>query len=105
PEPAWPRSPTMAAWLSGSSINPKPVQQPVSQSVMICMVSTRPEGSHSWRSSSAVAVRARVALEICTEDSLGGGDTRSRGHLHSMRQQYRGEEAASHTTRIRGEVL
>ena len=38
-----------AAWVSGLSTNPKPLERPVSRSVMIWIFSTAPYDSKSWR--------------------------------------------------------
>src|SRR5215510_261954 len=42
---------TLAAWLSGISTNPKPLERPVSRSVITLILSTAPYCSKSWRRS------------------------------------------------------
>src|SRR6266487_7025029 len=52
PSSSVPLSPWMAAvaaWLSGISTNPKPLERPVSRSVITLILSTTPYGSQSWR--------------------------------------------------------
>src|SRR5215813_7392447 len=63
PASSLPWSPAMALFavvLSGISTKPKPLERPVSRSIMTRISSTTPYGSKSWRRSSSVVVNARL---------------------------------------------
>src|SRR5216683_3907942 len=73
PSSSLPLSPWMAALaaaLSGISTKPKPLERPVSRSVMTLILSTTPYGSKSWRRLSSVALNARLPTKIFTYNPL-----------------------------------
>src|SRR5215813_466745 len=76
----------LAAWLSGISMNPKPLARPVSRSVMIWILSTTPYGSKSWRRSSSVALYARCQQRYSRSIPSGKGDNQSPDHPPSMQE-------------------
>ena len=59
----------LAAALSGISTKPKPLERPVSRSVIILTLSTTPWDSKSWRRLSSVALNARLPTKIFTQRS------------------------------------
>src|SRR6266702_3428827 len=73
PAIAWPWSlaiAVLAAVPSCLSAKPKPLERPVSRSVITRISSTTPYGSKSWRTSCSVAPNARLPTKIFMGSSL-----------------------------------
>src|SRR6266704_2977320 len=96
PPISWPWSLAMAvlaAVPSGISTKPKPLERPVSRSVMTRISSTVPYGSKSWRRSWSVVLNARLPTKIFMGSSLW-----ERGHtIARSSEQYAGAPCKSHT--------
>src|SRR5712691_1909488 len=73
-----------AALLSGISTNPKPLERPVSRSIMTLILSTTPYGSKSWRRSWSVALYARLPTKIFTKGSLMGEGAHDRQVIRTV---------------------
>src|SRR3989442_15650486 len=91
----------LAAVASCISTKPKPLERPVSRSVITRISSTTPYGSKSWRRSRSVGLNARLPTKIFMGSSLW-----ERGHtIARSSEQYAGALCQSHTQEKGGESL
>src|SRR5262250_2484601 len=90
PANSLPWSPAMALFavvLSGISTKPKPLERPVSRSIMTRISSTTPYGSKSWRRSSSVVVKPDYQHKYSRKGPCGQWCKQSPGHPNRMQEQ------------------